>query len=305
MTGKVLECPDCFGRWETVEEAEEHAKHAKHLNFFESDGPVLRLVCTTCGKNCRSTIDVNPGEFVLPFILCQIYGRLLREILIVCGFFCSFNFCAVEFVKFQELMEEFWNEKVIQPSPRADPPNSAHDLIRLCQYVLSLCLLNANVGEYEYLFNIIDQRDLHKFWTGHDEYVDMPLQAAAPLILEAPTLATKTEQMRQCLQFIKQSHVADYDKVKVAFTTLLTFARNVALYPDDEKYRKIRITNDKFQERVGKLKGGIEFLELCGFEKLKDSPHLFMPREKVDKALLTAAGTELNNAINDPFFGFL
>ncbi|CAI9117703.1 OLC1v1019158C2 [Oldenlandia corymbosa var. corymbosa] len=59
--------------------------------------------------------------------------------------------------------------------------------------------------------------------------------------------ATKAEQMRECLRSLKQSHLGDDTKVKVAFTTLLTFAKNVALNPDEEKYRKIRITNDKFQ----------------------------------------------------------
>lgn len=59
------------------------------------------------------------------------------------------------------------------------------------------------------------------------------------------------------------------------------------------------------QDRVGGLKGGIEFLELCGFEKTEDGENLFIPREKVDVAVLNSAGKELQSAINNPHFGVL
>lgn len=59
------------------------------------------------------------------------------------------------------------------------------------------------------------------------------------------------------------------------------------------------------QDRVGSLRGGIEFLELCGFEKTEGGEFLFLPRDKADMALLNSAGSELNSAINNPFFGVL
>lgn len=117
--------------------------------------------------------------------------------------------------------------------------------------------------------------------------------------------ATKAEQMRECLRSIKQNHKDDDGKVKTAFNTLLTFAKNVATNPNEEKFRKIRLTNANFQNRVGNLKGGIEFLELCGFEKIDGGEFLYLPKEKVDIAVLHSAGSELNNAINNPFFGVL
>ncbi|CAK9136539.1 unnamed protein product [Ilex paraguariensis] len=58
-------------------------------------------------------------------------------------------------------------------------------------------------------------------------------------------------------------------------------------------------------DRIGKLEGGIAFLELCGFEKIEDGEFLFLPRDKVDMAVLHSAGNELNNAIKNPFFGVL
>lgn len=54
--------------------------------------------------------------------------------------------------------------------------------------------------------------------------------------------------------------------------------------------------------RVGKLQGGMEFLELYGFEKIEGGEFLFLPRDKVDIAVLHSAGSELNSAINSPFF---
>ncbi|PSS34857.1 Ubiquitin carboxyl-terminal hydrolase [Actinidia chinensis var. chinensis] len=117
--------------------------------------------------------------------------------------------------------------------------------------------------------------------------------------------ATKAEQMRECLRSLKQNHKDDEGKVKTAFNTLMTYAKNVATNPNEEKFRKIRVNNATFQARIGGLKGGIEFLELCGFEKIEGGEYLFLPRDKVDRAVLNSAGTELNNAINNPFFGVL
>ncbi|KAA8527920.1 hypothetical protein F0562_035211 [Nyssa sinensis] len=117
--------------------------------------------------------------------------------------------------------------------------------------------------------------------------------------------ATKTEQMRECLRSLKQNHKDNDAKVKTAFNTLLTYAKNVATNPNEEKFRKIRLSNATFQARVGSLKEGIEFLELCGFEKIEGGEFLFLPRDKVDMGVLHSAGSELNNAINNPFFGVL
>lgn len=59
------------------------------------------------------------------------------------------------------------------------------------------------------------------------------------------------------------------------------------------------------QEKVGKLEGGIKFLELCEFEKIDGGEFLYLPRDKVEMAVLHTAGNELTGAINNPFFGVL
>lgn len=53
------------------------------------------------------------------------------------------------------------------------------------------------------------------------------------------------------------------------------------------------------------MRGGIEFLELCGFEKIEGGEFLFLARGKVDIAVLNSAGAELDSAIKNPFFGVL
>jgi hypothetical protein len=117
--------------------------------------------------------------------------------------------------------------------------------------------------------------------------------------------ATKSEQMRECLRSLKHNHKEEDARVKRAFQTLLTYIGNIAKNPAEEKFRKIRLTNQTFQDRVGSLKGGVEFLELCGFEKVDGGEFLFLPQDKVDMGIMNSAGSELNSAINNPFFGVL
>lgn len=75
--------------------------------------------------------------------------------------------------------------------------------------------------------------------------------------------------------------------------------------PNEEKYRKIRLSNAAFQTRVGSVEGSLRFLELLGFEKDGGAEFLVMPRDKVNVEILNAAGGELNNALTNPFFGAL
>ncbi|NP_001308771.1 UBX domain-containing protein [Solanum lycopersicum] len=113
------------------------------------------------------------------------------------------------------------------------------------------------------------------------------------------TLAAKVEQMAECLRTIQQNSMDDAAKVMQAFNSLRMFVRNIATNPDEEKYRKIRISNTAFQARVGHLRGGIEFLEVCGFERTIGGEHLYMQRENVDSDVLYAAANVLNNAIGN------
>eukprot|EP00271_Cylindrocystis_brebissonii_P006495 TRINITY_DN19273_c2_g2_i1.p1 TRINITY_DN19273_c2_g2~~TRINITY_DN19273_c2_g2_i1.p1 ORF type:complete len:433 (+),score=118.47 TRINITY_DN19273_c2_g2_i1:168-1466(+) len=126
-------------------------------------------------------------------------------------------------------------------------------------------------------------------------------------VTSAAKARSKSEQMRELLRGLKQAHQADDARVKKAFQTLLTYITNVAQRPDEEKYRRIRLNNAAFQERVGSLTNGVAFLRMCGFEDEEGAaePCLVLPRAKVDHVLLNAAGGELSSAIANPFFGVL
>uniref|UniRef100_A0A0E0CEA0 PUB domain-containing protein n=1 Tax=Oryza meridionalis TaxID=40149 RepID=A0A0E0CEA0_9ORYZ len=97
----------------------------------------------------------------------------------------------------------------------------------------------------------------------------------------------------------------DTTKVTRAFQILLKIIANIVKNPEEEKFRRIRLNNPVFKERVGNLQGGVEFLELCGFMKLAISGYLVMPRDKINLALLNAAGVEVASAMENPYFGLL
>jgi hypothetical protein len=56
MSGLSLQCGDCGVLLRSVEEAQAHAEATSHSNFAESTEAVLNLVCSACGKPCRSQI---------------------------------------------------------------------------------------------------------------------------------------------------------------------------------------------------------------------------------------------------------
>nr|XP_023886140.1 uncharacterized protein LOC111998266 [Quercus suber] len=126
------------------------------------------------------------------------------------------------------------------------------------------------------------------------------LQTSLPL-----KSVTNAEQLRECLRSLKRNHQNDGAKVRRAFETLLIYVGNITKNPDEEKFRKIRLTNPLFQDRVGNLRGGMEFLELCGFERTEGDESLYLPDDKVDMEILNTAGSELKSAMTNPFFGLL
>ncbi|XP_010442318.1 PREDICTED: UBX domain-containing protein 1-like isoform X2 [Camelina sativa] len=89
------------------------------------------------------------------------------------------------------------------------------------------------------------------------------------------------------------------------FETLLTIVRNAANKPGEERYRRIRLTNRLFHERVGRYSQGIEFLEFCGFNREDGSEFFYLPYRDVDINRLRDAAFQLNAAITNPFFGLL
>ncbi|XP_074164375.1 UBX domain-containing protein 6 isoform X1 [Sminthopsis crassicaudata] len=60
----------------------------------------------------------------------------------------------------------------------------------------------------------------------------------------------------------------DREKVKLGVDTIAKYLDNIHLHPEEEKYRKIKLQNKVFQERINCLEGANEFFEAIGFEKM-------------------------------------
>ncbi|XP_067824220.1 UBX domain-containing protein 6 [Heptranchias perlo] len=59
----------------------------------------------------------------------------------------------------------------------------------------------------------------------------------------------------------------DKEKIKIACETLGKYIDNICNNPSEEKYRKIKLQNKIFQERISELEGTHEFLQSIGFER--------------------------------------
>ncbi|XP_078411815.1 UBX domain-containing protein 6 [Cetorhinus maximus] len=59
----------------------------------------------------------------------------------------------------------------------------------------------------------------------------------------------------------------DKERIKIACETLGKYIDNICSNPSEEKYRKIKLQNKVFQERISELEGTHEFLQSIGFER--------------------------------------
>lgn len=64
---------------------------------------------------------------------------------------------------------------------------------------------------------------------------------------------------------------------------MLKLLRNVVREPDNEKFRKIRMSNPKVREAIGEVAGGIEVLQSAGFELREDGGEMWAVMEVPDK----------------------
>ncbi|NWQ61975.1 UBXN6 protein, partial [Neopipo cinnamomea] len=58
----------------------------------------------------------------------------------------------------------------------------------------------------------------------------------------------------------------DREKVRVGVETMAKYLDNIYLHPEEEKYRKIKLQNKVFQERISCLEGAHKFFQAVGFE---------------------------------------
>lgn len=128
-------------------------------------------------------------------------------------------------------------------------------------------------------------------------------EAAKKRAFLAPKPISVIEKLRDTLVSMKKSAPGGEAQWKTACATLLKYLGNIAGNPDEPKFRSIRLSNAAFQQRVAVVPGSVDFLKLCGFQE--EGEVLTMSREAVQPQVLQAAGSEINNAVSNPFFGAL
>lgn len=75
---------------------------------------------------------------------------------------------------------------------------------------------------------------------------------------------------------------------KTWFKTFHTFCKNVLKDPSEPKFRTINLSNEKVQEKIAKISGGLAMLKGVGFHDNEDG-NLFMEEDEIDKDLLKQA----------------
>ncbi|NWR07644.1 UBXN6 protein, partial [Paradoxornis webbianus] len=63
-----------------------------------------------------------------------------------------------------------------------------------------------------------------------------------------------------------QTFNKDREKVRACVETMAKYLDNICLHPEEEKYRKIKLQNKVFQERISCLEGTHKFFQAVGFE---------------------------------------
>jgi hypothetical protein len=107
---------------------------------------------------------------------------------------------------------------------------------------------------------------------------------------------TPDEKMKHSIKTIKTLYppTREPDVASTAFKTLRALASNLANNPGEDKYKRVRIENPTLHQRVGRLNGGIAFLNAIGFAALEEG---FLINTEPNISLLNEAVRLLDEAI--------
>merc|ERR1719162_2680228 len=109
-----------------------------------------------------------------------------------------------------------------------------------------------------------------------------------------PTPRRDCSELRAALDKLKASAADGYG---VAIKTMLIFINNVKNHPQDEKYRKIQLSNKAFHSRVGAHAGGIDCLLCVGFKMNETNDALVLTPNAEAWEKLVASVTELETQL--------
>lgn len=73
-------------------------------------------------------------------------------------------------------------------------------------------------------------------------------------------------ELAKALELIVRHHGRDAASLQSTLHTLSHIVTRLNETPNEDKYRRIRLLNSSFWERVGKVEGGIAFMTALGFE---------------------------------------
>lgn len=88
------------------------------------------------------------------------------------------------------------------------------------------------------------------------------------------------ESLRDALKILMQNSLVE---VMEALETLLVYTKNLIQYPDEKKYRKIKISNIHYQERLGHLSGALQAMSAIGYQPVGDYLRLEERRLSLDE----------------------
>lgn len=73
-------------------------------------------------------------------------------------------------------------------------------------------------------------------------------------------------ELAKALELIVRHHGHDAASLQRTLRTLSHIVTRLNETPNEDKYRRVRLLNTSFWERVGKVEGGIAFMTALGFE---------------------------------------
>lgn len=72
----------------------------------------------------------------------------------------------------------------------------------------------------------------------------------------------RLKKLKEALDVVAKNTLVE---VMEGFETLLVYTKNLILYPDEKKYRKVKKSNIHYQQRLGHLSGAEESMEAIGY----------------------------------------
>jgi hypothetical protein len=81
------------------------------------------------------------------------------------------------------------------------------------------------------------------------------------------TDTSMTASFNNALHLLSQNSLVE---LMEGLETLLVYTRNLILFPDEKKYRKIKISNIHYQERLGHLGGALNCMQCIGYIPVGD-----------------------------------